>query len=61
MLIVNVDAATKPESNPAEVLLVAARYVHGFWKDDWVTECMILPVKRRNAIQLDVIVTRTGR
>jgi len=39
MLIVNCLAVTSPESKPAELLLLAARWVHGSAKEDCVTEC----------------------
>lgn len=46
MLIVNVAGwLTRPESKPAELLLVAAKYVHGLANDDWVTEWATLPGK----------------
>jgi len=41
-LIVNVEEVTRPESKPAtelELLELAAKYVHGAPKEDWVTEC----------------------
>jgi len=39
-LIVKLDEVTNPESKPAGVLalVLAAKYVHGLAKDDWVTE-----------------------
>lgn len=39
MLIVNVFVSCRPESNPAELFELAARYVQGLANDDWVTEC----------------------
>jgi len=50
MLIVNVDPVeTRPESKPPGVLAeaLAAKYVHGCAKDDWVTECGIVLRKQR--------------
>jgi len=38
MLMENCFAACKPESKPAELLPLAARYVQGFEKEDCVTE-----------------------
>ena len=39
-MIVKLDEVTSPESKPAGVLalVLAAKYVHGSAKDDWVTE-----------------------
>lgn len=43
MLIVNVAGwLTRPESKPPELLLLAAKYVHGSANDDWVTEWAML-------------------
>lgn len=42
MLIVNCTASCNPESKPAEVLDVAARWVHGAANVDWVTEWLRL-------------------
>lgn len=52
-LIVNVAPVdTRPESKPPGVLAeaLAAKYVHGCAKDDWVTECgIVLPKQRQNS------------
>jgi len=47
MLIVNVEGVeTRPESKPpAELELLAAKYVHGLANEDWVTECGMFPGK----------------
>lgn len=47
-LIVNVAPVdTRPESKPPGVLAeaLATKYVHGCAKDDWVTECGMVPAK----------------
>jgi hypothetical protein len=61
--MVNCVDCVKPESNPPEVLPFAARYVQGFWKDDWVTECSIdeLEFFRRIPIDQEEILTQGSR
>jgi len=39
ILIVKCFAVCKPESKPADTLPLAAKYVQGAAKEDWVTEC----------------------
>jgi len=41
--MVNWSPAVRLESNPAVLLEDASRYVHGFAKELWVTEC-VMPV-----------------